>query len=43
MFLKQTEQTYFEGGPGFGGTSPTRAISRMSGSQFGPVVCDSVE
>ena len=36
-FLKQNEHGYL-GGPGFGCTSPARAISRSSGSKSGPVV-----
>ena len=41
-FLKQTEQWYL-GCPGFGCTSPARAISRSSRSKSGPVASGSVE
>ena len=40
--LKQTEQGYFEGGPGYGCTSPARAISSRSGVESGSVFSSSV-
>ena len=39
----EADEPGYLGGPGFGCTSPTRAISRSSGSKSGPVVSGSVE